>query len=189
MKASWNHVKFSKKPISLCTLTLWQWLIFHMYRYVALCMCVSVFFFPSFFLFPSLKNRWKILRYKAKWPLPFIQASKLWFTLQLKAFPMRRALLDTAVLTAQAQYLFLSMKCFQGAVHFSTQPGLKVNTLPIWFNQAEFNEVKWSDSLQNFSKSTTLCCLTSSQFRKWPASTHKKTTVKNEGNISKGAAD
>ncbi len=51
MKASWNHVKFSKKPISLCTLTLWQWLIFNMYRYVALCMWVSAFFFlslPSF---------------------------------------------------------------------------------------------------------------------------------------------
>lgn len=87
------------------------------------------------------------------------------------AFPLRRALLDTAVLTALTQYLFLAMECFQGAVHFSTQPGLKVNTLR-WFNQAEFVEVKWGENPLNFSKFTTLCCATSHQCRKSPTRTH-----------------
>lgn len=122
-----------------------------------------------------MKNRWKTLRNWAKWPLPFTQASKLWFTLQMKyaaAFPLRRALLDTFVLTALKQYLFLAIECFQGVVHFSSQSGLKVITLPRWFNQTEFNEVKWGKSPANSSKPTTLCCATYCQCRMYSARKH-----------------
>jgi len=97
------------------------------------------------------------------------------------AFPLRRALLDTAILTALTQFVLGAIECFQGAVHFSTQPGLKVNTLR-WFNQAEFVEVKLGESQMNFSKSTTLCCATSRQCRKLPTR-----TVQNPGKLSKGS--
>lgn len=106
------------------------------------------------------------------------------------AFPLRRALLDTAVLTALAQYLFLAMKCFQGAVHFSTQPGLKVNTLPRWFNQAEFNEVKWGESPLNFSKIHNLVLRNILPIQKVARKdTLYKSIVQKTGKLSKGPAN
>ncbi len=168
MKASWNHVKFSKKPISLCTLTLWQRLIFNMYRYIVLCMCVSVFFLLS--LLDSC-HLWKTdekhygTEQNGHCPSPrLLNCGLLCKWNMQQPFPWGEHFL-TLVLTALKQYLFLGIECFQGVVHFSTQSGLKVITLPRWVNQTEFNEVKWGKRPANLSKPTTLCCATSCQCR------------------------